>query len=68
MGIRAFLTQAYIFLAAVVCDLRRIQSSRYEIGLQMSGAAAVETSYKSLVYTFPRPTAAMLILLTAYET
>lgn len=31
----------------VVCNLRRIQSSRYEIGLQMH--AATETSYTSLV-------------------
>jgi len=36
-----------------VCRLRRIQSSRYEIGLQMQGAAAVETSYVSLLTRFP---------------
>ena len=33
----------------VVCRLRRIQSSRYEIGLQMQGTAASETLYTSLV-------------------
>ena len=33
----------------VVCRLRRIQSSRYEIGLQMQGASAAETTYTSLV-------------------
>ena len=35
--------------AGVVCRLRRIQSSRYEIGLQMQVTAAVETTYTSLV-------------------
>lgn len=33
----------------VVCGLRRIQSSRYEIGLQMQGADIVETTYTGLV-------------------
>lgn len=33
----------------VVCRLRRIQSSRYEIGLQMQGASVAETTYTSLV-------------------
>ena len=33
----------------VVCRLRRIQSSRYEIGLQMQSAAVSETTYTSLV-------------------
>ena len=33
----------------VVCRLRRIQSSRYEIGLQMQSAALSETTYTSLV-------------------
>ncbi|KAH9487400.1 Dynein heavy chain, cytoplasmic [Psilocybe cubensis] len=37
----------------VVCRLRRIQSSRYEIGLQMQGASAVETTYTSLLTRFP---------------
>lgn len=37
---------------SVICNLRRIQSSRYEIGLQMSGAAAVETTYTSLLTRF----------------
>jgi hypothetical protein len=34
----------------VVCRLRRIQSSRYEIGLQMQSAAVSETTYTSLVW------------------
>ena len=34
-----------------VCGLRRIQSSRYEIGLQMQGLAVVETSNITLVCT-----------------
>lgn len=38
-----------ILMTGVVCRLRRIQSSRYEIGLQMQGATVVETSYISLV-------------------
>ncbi|KAI0932820.1 hypothetical protein AcW1_000166 [Taiwanofungus camphoratus] len=33
----------------VVCRLRRIQSSRYEIGLQMQEATSAETTYTSLV-------------------
>ncbi|KAF7974161.1 hypothetical protein HWV62_13279 [Athelia sp. TMB] len=37
----------------VICRLRRIQSSRYEIGLQMQGAALAETSYISLLTRFP---------------
>ena len=36
-------------LLGVVCRLHRIQSSRYEIGLQMQGASAAETTYSSLV-------------------
>lgn len=36
-------------IIGVVCLLRRIQSSRYEIGLQMQGSAALETTYTSLV-------------------
>ncbi|KAI9450509.1 cytoplasmic dynein heavy chain 1 [Lactarius psammicola] len=36
----------------VVCRLRRIQSSRYEIGLQMQGTAASETLYTSLLTQF----------------
>lgn len=35
--------------SGVVCRLRRIQSSRYEIGLQMQGNAVAETTYTSLV-------------------
>ena len=35
--------------AGVVCRLRRIQSSRYEIGLQMQGHTATESTYTSLV-------------------
>ncbi|KAJ3507185.1 hypothetical protein NMY22_g17007 [Coprinellus aureogranulatus] len=37
----------------VVCRLRRIQSSRYEIGLQMQGSVAAETTYTSLLTKFP---------------
>src|SRR6266705_3967970 len=37
------------FLLGVVCRLRRIQSSRYEIGLQMQGNTASEVLYTSLV-------------------
>ncbi|KDQ51322.1 hypothetical protein JAAARDRAFT_140422 [Jaapia argillacea MUCL 33604] len=37
----------------IVCRLRRIQSSRYEIGLQMQGVAVAETSYTSLLTRFP---------------
>ncbi|CAE6452047.1 unnamed protein product [Rhizoctonia solani] len=33
----------------VVCGLRRIQSSRYEIGLQMQGALIVDTTYTGLL-------------------
>ncbi|PBK84870.1 cytoplasmic dynein heavy chain 1 [Armillaria gallica] len=33
----------------VVCRLQRIQSSRYEIGLQMQGGALSETTYTSLL-------------------
>lgn len=36
-------------VVGVVCRLRRIQSSRYEIGLQMQKASAVELTYVSLV-------------------
>ncbi|KAF7760646.1 hypothetical protein Agabi119p4_10055 [Agaricus bisporus var. burnettii] len=36
----------------IVCRLRRIQSSRYEIGLQMQKASAVELSYVSLLTRF----------------
>lgn len=35
----------------IVCRLRRIQSSRYEIGLQMQRNTATETTYTSLVRT-----------------
>jgi len=41
----------------VICRSRRIQSSRYEIGLQMQKASAVEITYVSLVsvlFVFPR--------------
>ncbi|RXW16544.1 hypothetical protein EST38_g9308 [Candolleomyces aberdarensis] len=40
----------------VVCRLRRIQSSRYEIGLQMQGSVLVETTYTSLLTQFPDTT------------
>jgi len=36
----------------VVCRLRRIQSSRYEIGLQMQSAVVSETTYTSLLTRF----------------
>jgi dynein heavy chain 1 len=36
----------------VVCRLRRIQSSRYEIGLQMQGTQVSETTYTSLLTRF----------------
>ncbi|KIM83063.1 hypothetical protein PILCRDRAFT_7489 [Piloderma croceum F 1598] len=36
----------------IACRLHRIQSFRYEIGLQMQGAAVVETSYISLLTHF----------------
>ena len=35
--------------AGVICRLRRIQSSRYEIGLQMQRNLTSETTYTSLV-------------------
>jgi len=38
----------------VVCRLRRIQSSRYEIGLQMQGVTVTETTYTSLVRGYIR--------------
>ncbi|KAG6328090.1 hypothetical protein ID866_10999 [Astraeus odoratus] len=37
----------------VICRLRRIQSSRYEIGLQMQRSLASETTYTSLLSQFP---------------
>jgi hypothetical protein len=40
----------------VVCRLRRIQSSRYEIGLQMQGAIAHESTYTSLLTKLPEET------------
>ncbi|KIJ38518.1 hypothetical protein M422DRAFT_258888, partial [Sphaerobolus stellatus SS14] len=40
----------------VVCGLRRIQSSRYEIGLQMQGGYTAETTYTSLLTRFDEPT------------
>ncbi|THG97891.1 hypothetical protein EW026_g4197 [Hermanssonia centrifuga] len=36
----------------IVCRLRRIQSSRYEIGLQMQSAVVVDTTYTSLLTKF----------------
>ncbi|KAG2358351.1 cytoplasmic dynein heavy chain 1 [Suillus spraguei] len=36
----------------VICRLRRIQSSRYEIGLQMQGTQVSETTYTSLLTRF----------------
>ncbi|EIM91855.1 cytoplasmic dynein heavy chain 1 [Stereum hirsutum FP-91666 SS1] len=40
----------------IICRLRRIQSSRYEIGLQMQGQTVTETTYTSLVTQFPDDT------------
>ncbi|KAJ7070130.1 dynein heavy chain, N-terminal region 1-domain-containing protein [Mycena amicta] len=37
----------------VVCRLRRIQSSRYEIGLQMQGTSVTETNYTALLTALP---------------
>ncbi|KAJ7210662.1 dynein heavy chain [Mycena haematopus] len=37
----------------VVCRLRRIQSSRYEIGLQMQGTSVAETNYTALLTQLP---------------
>ncbi|EPQ61281.1 dynein heavy chain protein 2 [Gloeophyllum trabeum ATCC 11539] len=37
----------------VVCRLKRIQSSRYEIGLQMQGTTVSDTTYTSLLTHFP---------------
>ncbi|KAI0369874.1 dynein heavy chain protein 2 [Pilatotrama ljubarskyi] len=39
-----------------VCRLRRIQSSRYEIGLQMQGHTATDLTYTSLLTKFPDTT------------
>ncbi|KAG1741853.1 dynein heavy chain, N-terminal region 1-domain-containing protein [Suillus paluster] len=36
----------------IICRLRRIQSSRYEIGLQMQGTQVSETTYTSLLTRF----------------
>jgi dynein heavy chain 1 len=43
-----FVLQAY-FQSGVVCQLRLIQSSRHEIGLQTQGGSVTETTYASLV-------------------
>ncbi|KAI0344163.1 cytoplasmic dynein heavy chain 1 [Trametopsis cervina] len=40
----------------IVCRLRRIQSSRYEIGLQMQNNVSAETTYTSLLTRFPDAT------------
>jgi len=44
--------EALILWTGVICRLRRIQSSRYEIGLQMQRNVASETTYTSLVRAF----------------
>lgn len=36
----------------IICRLRRIQSSRYEIGLQMQEGNPTESTYTSLVSSF----------------
>ncbi|KAE9394324.1 dynein heavy chain protein 2 [Gymnopus androsaceus JB14] len=48
----AWIKQLHDWLG-VVCRLRRIQSSRYEIGLQMQGSVTTETTYTSLLTRFP---------------
>ncbi|KAI0089933.1 dynein heavy chain, N-terminal region 1-domain-containing protein [Irpex rosettiformis] len=40
----------------IICRLRRIQSSRYEIGLQMQNNVVSETAYTSLLTRFPDTT------------
>lgn len=40
----------------IVCLLRRIQSSRYEIGLQMKEGTLTETTYASLLIQLPSDT------------
>jgi hypothetical protein len=45
---QTWITQLHEWLG-VVCQLRRIQSSRYEIGLQMQTSSAAEATYTSLV-------------------
>ncbi|KAJ3972627.1 dynein heavy chain, N-terminal region 1-domain-containing protein [Lentinula raphanica] len=47
----AWIKQLHNWLG-VVCQLRRIQSSRYEIGLQMQGSVSTETTYTSLLTHF----------------
>lgn len=42
-----------VYNLGVVCRLRRIQSSRYEIGLQMQAAVVQEATYTSLVRAGP---------------
>ena len=39
----------------VVCRLRRIQSSRYEIGLQMQNNSGAELTYTTLVRNYMGP-------------
>ncbi|KAJ3727228.1 dynein heavy chain, N-terminal region 1-domain-containing protein [Lentinula guzmanii] len=51
----AWIKQLHDWLG-VVCRLRRIQSSRYEIGLQMQGSVSSETTYTSLLTHFPDDT------------
>ncbi|KAF5382234.1 hypothetical protein D9757_008925 [Collybiopsis confluens] len=48
----AWIKQLHEWLG-VVCRLRRIQSSRYEIGLQMQSSVASETNYNSLLTQLP---------------
>lgn len=48
-GARRGLGQHLTKPLGIVCRLRRIQSSRYEIGLQMQSATISETTYTSLV-------------------
>ncbi|THH27962.1 hypothetical protein EUX98_g6222 [Antrodiella citrinella] len=50
-----WITQLHEWIG-IVCRLRRIQSSRYEIGLQMQGSGTSETNYTSLLTRFPDAT------------
>lgn len=53
-------------LIGIICRLRRIQSSRYEIGLQMQRNLASEMTYTSLVRISLMETSDVIKHLTAY--
>jgi hypothetical protein len=54
-ALAAWIKQLHDWLG-VVCHLRRIQSSRYEIGLQMQSSVAGESNYTSLLVQLPPST------------